>query len=181
MSVLVAIGVLVLVLVVIDLGLTVGIIRRLRTSAIKSTAEESAPRVGLRVDLTTDAKPWPAEAHAMVSGLSLAVFVIPECPGCERLQREIEAAGGIDVPMYLIGDPLVDGNAEYLSSWTAADVRVIAPVPVHELESFEHPDTLPSIALLSDAVIVASGHRLADVSTTMRDLLSRAAAQRVAS
>ncbi|MEP6697914.1 MAG: hypothetical protein ABJA34_13705 [Pseudonocardiales bacterium] len=179
MSVLIAIGVLVLVLVLIDLALTIGIIRKLRTSAAASR-QDSAPRVGLRVDLTKDAKPWPAEVLGMMSGISLAVFVLPGCPGCDQLRDELQTAGGLDVPMYLIGDPLAEGNDEYFGTWPAADVRVLAPVPVHDLNSFEHPDTFPSIALLQDGVVVASGHKLADVSGRVHDLLSLAAEQRVA-
>lgn len=180
MSVLTAIGILVLVLVVIDLVLTIGIIRRLRASGVDSTANESVPRVGLRVDLTKDAERWPADALGLVSGVSLAVLVLPGCPGCDRLHREIDAAGAVEVPLYLIGDPQADDSAEYLASWQVADVRIIAPVPLHELDSFERPDAFPAIMLLHDGVVVAGGYQLADVAQAIRDLLPGVAAQRIA-
>ena len=63
MSVLVALGILLVVLVVIDLALTAGIIRRLRTNGTSVVPPNEAPRAGLRVDLARDAQAWPAQAR----------------------------------------------------------------------------------------------------------------------
>ena len=178
MSVLVALGILLVVLVVIDLALTAGIIRRLRTNGTPAVPPNEAPRVGLRVDLARDAQAWPAQASGMLDGITLAAFVVPGCVGCERLRREIEAAVVL-VPFYVIGDPLADGNDEYLASWTAAQFHLLAPVPVHELDSFERPITYPSLMLLRDGVVVASGHRLADVSDAMDGLVNHPMVRRV--
>jgi hypothetical protein len=178
MSVLVALGILLLVLVVIDLALTAGIIRRLRLDGTPAVPSNEAPRVGLRVDLARDGQAWPVQARGMLEGIALAAFVVPGCIGCERLRRDVDAAA-MPVPFYVIGDPLADGNDEYLPSWTAAQFQLLAPVPVHELDSFERPVTYPSLMLLRDGVVVASGHRLADVSDAMERFVNHPMPRRV--
>ena len=172
MSVLVAVGVLLLVLVLVDLALTVGIIRRLRGTATPTAPRVNPPR-GFRVRLELDE--WPGPAAGMVSGGALVAFVMKDCPGCERLRRHLDEAGPLPVPLYVIGDPITGTPADltdYLASWPA-DTRLIAPRPVDLLDSFGRPDTYPTLVLLRDGVVLASGHRLADIAEPLAELETR--------
>jgi hypothetical protein len=114
----------------------------------------------------------------MVSGASLVALVVPGCPGCERLHREIDAAGGVPLPFYVIGDPDVEGVEHYLATWTTAQYRIVAPVPTDELVSFAHPRSVPAVMVVKDGVIEASGYRLIDVAQAMQSLLANPAGRR---
>ena len=169
MPVLAAVGVLLLVLVLVDLALTVGIIRRLRGDATPLAPRANPPR-GFRVSLEKDE--WPSRAADIVSGRALVAFVMKDCPGCERLRRQIDQAGPLPVPFYVIGDPITgapEDLTDYLASWRA-DTRLIAPRPVDLLDSFGRPDTYPTLVLLRDGVVLASGHRLADIAESLAEL-----------
>jgi hypothetical protein len=160
MPVLVALGAIVLILVVINLVLTAGIVRRLRREAAPVDPNE-APPAGLRVDLSRDAEPWSAQATGMLTGVSLVALVVDGCSACENLHGELDAA---DMPthLYVISDPASDPAGEYLATW-------------HELESFAHPKAYPAVLVLDDGLIVASGHSLAAVSEELSRLLARRA------
>ena len=174
MSVLTALGVLLLVLVVVDLGLTVGIVRRLRGD-LAPLRPRTNPERGFRVSLDRDGAEWPAGAAAMLSGHALVAFVAPGCPGCERLRRQIDTAGPPDVPFFVVGDPALGDPAavlDHLRSWPAT-AHLVAPRSVDTLDSFGHPDTYPTLVLLSDGVVAASGHRLDDVAESLAKLHAR--------
>jgi hypothetical protein len=181
-SVRTAIDVLLLVVVLIDLALTAGIVRRLRRMPDHAVTERPAPnpRPGYQVDLTKDGEPWPVEAAAMLTGQALVAFVLPGCLGCERLQRDVDAFGALPVPFYLITDPFFDqtGGPEYLATWTGVAGRIVAPKSMDVLDSFERPDEFPTVVLLQDGRVLASGHRLDDVVTPMAQLSEAAAAGR---
>jgi hypothetical protein len=171
MSVLVAVGVLLLVLLLVDLALTAGIIRRLRGDAIP-LGPRTNPRRGFRVSLERDGGEWPSRAAEMVSGQALVAFVMKDCPGCERLRQQIELAEPLPVPFYVVGDPTAGASEElndYLASWPA-DAQLIAPQPIDLLDSFGRPDTYPTLVLLSEGVVRASGHRMDDVAESMAEL-----------
>lgn len=168
-----------LVVVLIDLALTAGIIRRLRTMRGHAVTEGPAtnPRPGHQVDLTEDSDPWPVEAAPMLTGQALVAFVVPGCLGCGRLQRELEAFGALPVPLYLITDPFFDqtGGPEYLATWTGPAGRLVAPKSLDVLDSFGRPTEFPTVVLLQDGLVLASGHRLDDVTTPMAQLSAAAA------
>jgi hypothetical protein len=171
MPVLTAIGVVLLVLVLVDLALTAGIIRRLRGDATP-LAPGTNPRPGFRVSLERDSEEWPSGAADMMSDWALVAFVMKDCPGCERLRRQIDLAGPLPVPLYAVGDPssgAAEQLSDYLASWPAR-TRLIAPQPIDLLDSFGRPDTYPTLVLLDDGVVRASGHRMNDVADAMAAL-----------
>lgn len=171
MPVLTAVAVVLLVLVLVDLALTAGIIRRLRGDATPF-APRTNPRPGFRVSLHEDGQDWPSGAAEMVSGRALVAFVMKDCPGCERLRRQIELAGPLPVPLYVVGDPsagAVQQLSDYLASWPAR-AWLIAPQPIDLLDSFGRPESYPTLVLLDDGVVRASGHRMDDVADSMAAL-----------
>jgi hypothetical protein len=118
---------------------------------------------------------WPSPAADMVSGGALVAFVMKDCPGCERLRRHLDEAGPLAVPRYVIGDPITgtpEDLTDYLAGWPA-DTRLIAPRSVDLLDSFGRPDTYPTLVLLRDGVVMASGHRLADVAEPLAEFGTR--------
>jgi hypothetical protein len=105
----------------------------------------------------------------MLDGITVVAFVLPGCMGCERLHRQLTAAGGLPVPFYVITDPESGADDDYLATWDA-DVRLFSPVPADQMVSFDRPNVFPTITVLSDGVAVASGHNVADVAPELRRL-----------
>jgi hypothetical protein len=170
-----ALDILVLVLLALNLALSLGIVRRMRLSADPdrvhgghSSHAPTRPPAGFTVDLSLDEHGWDDPAAAeVVRGSVLAAFVAPGCLGCERLHHELEDYGPLPVPLYVIMDPFMHRTSmghSYLQTWDQAQARLVAPTPLDILESFGKPDEFPTLVLLRDGLVVASGHRLHEVS-----------------
>jgi hypothetical protein len=163
-----AIETLVLLVLVIDLLLTAGIIRRLRAGGADASHEHgrsTLPEVGLQVDLARDGVSWPASAVQMLTGSALVAFVTPGCLACERLHREWDAANS-KIPLHVLIDPFEDETElgqGYLRTWSTATSRTVAPAPLDVLDSFGRPEEFPTVLLLQDGRVVASGFKLRDV------------------
>ncbi len=171
-SVLAAVAVLLAILLVIDLSLTAGIVVKLRilnTAGGLVSAAAVQPPVGHIVDLSADGVAWPAAAHEMTGGDCIVVLVFSHCPGCQRLHHEMDAFGNLPFPLFVIGDPFTDAPQEvdrYLATWRGA-IPVPAPASLFTLKSMGEPNEMPTIMLLRDGLVVASGHNLRDVSEAM--------------
>jgi hypothetical protein len=178
-TVVAALLVLVAVLLAVNLALSAGIIRRLRAGeSAHGLPDQRLPAVGNTMDLDRDGAPWPESAGGMTRDVAVAALVMPGCPGCDRLHHELDDAGGLPVPLYVIGDPAFgEENDAYLASWTGART-LIAPVSSADLVSFDRPDAFPTVVLLEDGAVRAAGHRLSDVAPALRTLLDRRGAAR---
>jgi len=173
-----AIELLLSVLVAIDLILTVGIVRRLRAVGGQLgplRPPPTDPQVGHHVDLLRDPAAWPAEAASMTEGLVLAAFVYPDCSGCDRLHRQVDAFGELPVPFFLLGDPFANDRDEvldYLGTWPQAR-PILVPSTFDTLVSFARPSVTPTMVLLHDGVVLATGNHLDDVAAPMQRMLDR--------
>ena len=176
MTVVAALLVLVSVLLAGNLALSAGIIRRLRAGAADGgRPDQRLPALGSTIDLGRDGAPWPEAAGQLTRDVAVAALVMPGCPGCDKLHHELDDAGGLPVPLYVIGDPTFgEENDAYLASWAGAST-LVAPVPSDRMASFDRPDSFPTVVLLEDGVVRAAGYRLSDVTPAMKSLLGRTA------
>jgi hypothetical protein len=171
MAVLTAVCVLLAVLVAVDLLLTVGILRRLRNGANGAPVRPlTTPARGHRIELGLDAQPWPAEAEQLLGGTALVAMVVLGCSTCERLHRAIDELDyGVPIPFVVLGQSEPEDLAAtvgYLATWHGA-TPIIAPRAFDELDSFGRPDTYPVILVVENGRVIASGHRLHDVTAAM--------------
>ncbi len=171
MAVLTAVCILLSVLVAVDLLLTVGILRRLRDGVDAAPAQPvTTPVRGHRIDLSLDRAPWPTEAERLLGGTVLVVLVVPGCSTCERLHRAIdELEDGVPIPYVVLGQSDYEDDAEvsaYLAGWHGA-TPLIAPHAFDELDSFGRPASYPVVAVLENGRVLASGHRLREVTAAM--------------
>ena len=178
MAVLTAVCILLAVLVAVDLLLTVGILRRLRDGAAGTPARPVAtPAAGHRIDLGLDRPAaWPAEAESLLGGTALVAMVVLGCSTCERLHRAVDELDyGVPIPFVVLGQDEPGGTeatAAYLSTWRAA-TPIVAPRAFDELDSFGRPDTYPVVMVVEKGRVVASGHRLHDVTAAMYQAADR--------
>ncbi len=172
MTVVAALLVLVSVLLAVNLALSAGIIRRLRAGeSAGGLPDQRLPAVGSTIDLDRDGARWPEPAGRMTRDIAVAALVMPGCPGCDQLHRELDDAGGLPVPLYVIGDPTFgEENDAYLASWVGART-LVAPVPSGSMASFDRPDSFPTVVLLEDGVVRAAGYRLSDVTPALTAVL----------
>lgn len=177
MAVLTAVCILLSVLVAVDLLLTVGILRRLRNGAEDMPAQPAAsPKVGARIDLSLDRKPWPAGAEQLLGGTALVALVVPGCSTCERLHRAIdELEYGVPIPFVVLGQSDYEDAeqvAAYLAGWHGA-TPLIAPHAFDDLDSFGRPSSYPVVAVIENGRVTASGHRLREVTAAMYQAADR--------
>lgn len=151
------------IIVVCNLTLTVGIVRHLRGRNV-SGAASFRPAPGFSVDLERDA-PWPSQAANMLSGDALVIFSLPGCSGCDRARRDLAARTPDGVDVYLVLDrPLSEDEwREYVASWPGNPCALLAPHSIDTLNSFDRPLEFPTVVLMRDGAVVASGNSLADV------------------
>ena len=177
MAVLTAVCVLLAVLVAVDLLLTVGILRRLRNGADGAPARPAVtPPAGHRIDLSLDRQPWPAEAERLLGGTALVAMVVLGCSTCERLHRAIDQLDyGVPIPFVVLGQSEPEdreATTAYLGGWQGA-TPLLAPHAFDELDSFGRPDTYPVLLVLENGRVMASGHRLHDVTAAMYEAADR--------
>lgn len=173
MSIWNAVEILLAIIVVIDLALTTAIIRRLRAGVPDTSGPNPAPEAGFRVDLARDDGTWSEEAVAMLDGPVLVAFVMQGCPGCESLHRDLVASVPIGLPIHLILDADGSDQSEYLASlmlWPQVTKVHLSPAPINTLVSFGHPWALPTLVVLSDATVITTAHRLADIKESVAQL-----------
>ena len=166
MSMTTAILVLLSMVTLLNTALIVGIVRRLRNPSTSPLLTPIRPGPGFTIDLSRDSEQWPSGAHALVAGESLIAFVGPGCPGCESLQAEVRNAGRLDLPLHVIVAPDVADarpDREYLRSWESAAQTLSAPLPFPALDSFGRPDSIPTLLLVRDGVVLSSARRLRDI------------------
>src|SRR5882757_5536027 len=164
MSIWAAISALLAVIVAINLLITAGIVRRLRTlGAVSPALAEYRPSPGFSVDLKRELG-WPDEARELLVGDALVIFSLPGCAGCERLRRDLGTSARI-VALYLILDrPVKNGQRDrYAAMWAGTPTVIDAPRTIDLLDSFDRPREFPTVVLLRDGVVVASGNSLAAV------------------
>lgn len=160
------------VIELLQLALTVGIIRRLRatgggTGPVSSVVIDPSP--GWVIDLSADEDSWPVEADAMLQGTTLVALVLHGCPACKQLRWDLEKRQELAVPLYVIGE-WDDETNDALASWPHATQSFARPKPLDELPSFDHPSALPALLALQNGVVVAAGYRLIDVEPTVTRL-----------
>jgi len=170
-AILTAVCILLAALVAVDLLLTVGILRRLRNGADGAPARPVAtPAAGHRIDLSLDRQAWPAGAESVLGGTALVAMVVLGCSTCERLHRAIDELDyGVPIPFVVLwqAEPEeIEATAGYLATWRGA-TPIIAPRAFDELDSFGRPDTYPVILVIENGRVLASGHRLHDVTAAM--------------
>lgn len=168
-----AVQALVLVLLAGNLLITAGLVRKLRallTDGRFQAAPHMSPQAGFKVILPGDDN-WPNTALEMVNGVAVVVFAIPACTGCVDIRQEIADRPLTGSLLYVIADGSNVGNEaarQYLAStWTDAAATFVAPGPVADLTSFDRTSAFPTIVIMSDGVVLASGYRFRDVEPVL--------------
>jgi hypothetical protein len=156
------------VFVVVNLILTIGLIRRIRTMAQEgSSAPEiaSKPQPGKRLGhfAVTTSEGRRFTERDLATGSHLVAFLSPTCPSCRAIKDQM-AAG-------LAGESMVVFIAAFGDEQVAAEmVRALTPVAVTTLMADESAaeafgsSAFPTLVRVVDGVITESGHRIDDLS-----------------
>ena len=164
------------VVVVVDLLLTVALLRAVRG---KSSPGPAAGRLvrpipGTRISIEEAANLAPELREIVARGPVLIVLVVPGCTGCQRLRDEFNRIPAPPVPLVALCDPAgnVETGSEYLrSTWAIASVGAVVQESIFTSDALGRPDELPVVALVDDGLVVSSAHRLGDLLqvTDVRD------------
>lgn len=164
MSVLTALVIVLTVIATLDTLLTVGIVRRLRSSPELLT-QKMPPYLspGFRIDPGRDEFEWPQDLLTLLHGDWIVVLALVGCPGCNRVREEIAEIDGLRPSVCVIVDS-TSGTPEALSHFLAqwkANLQSISPAPFEVMHSFGGgPAGYPAIILLNNGVVRATGSRL---------------------
>lgn len=154
-----AIDVVISVVVFVNLGITVAILRRLRTGSLGARQSDLEPRPGFVVDLTRDGGTWSPRATAILTGTVAVAFVAPGCAGCDNLRAELHRAERLTFPLFAVVDgdqPQTRAYADQVATWRHVAGVHFAPGPANALPSFSSPSSCPP---LSCSPTATSWHR----------------------
>lgn len=130
----------------------------------------TAPQPGHRINLSVDRDSWDPKFERMAVGYSLVILTVPGCAACEAVKRELrDTAFPEDWTVYAVVDPYVrelDDREAFLSEWKDCDVAGFAPAALSALRSFDNPDEFPTVVLLRDGLVVASGFHVRDLDVS---------------
>lgn len=153
-------------LVLLNLLLTLGVIRRLREQASEADEERPPlPEVGTRVrDFTvTSLAGEPFTADHLTSGSRLVGFFSPLCKPCHRLKDELLARPPSErMFAFVVGDR-TDPQAETLAVALSA-ITEVAMVPIGDRihEAFD-VQGFPALVRVTDGAVTAAAYRTADL------------------
>lgn len=166
MSMWVAVDIAIAIVLVVNLLLTVAIVRRLRTGTIGAREADLRPQPGFKVELDRDEGDWPLAAQRILSGVVAVAFVSPRCEGCEKIRTELNRADATGYPLYLIvngDDQRANEFMEELEEWPHVSGVYASPGPANVLNSFDSPQFVPTVVLLANGRVVACSYRLQDI------------------
>lgn len=169
MSVLAAAVIALAIVVLLNLLLTVGVIRRLRLEAPERPAL-SVPRVGMRVPNFSENstsgdvvdRGWIREQSPLIVG-----FFAPDCPACARLKREIRRKPPQGPFLAFVRE---DTQAEKTDPELVDLLMELATVVQFQMwgDTLETWDVnaFPTLLRVENGFVTASGHTLEDVSAS---------------
>lgn len=152
------------VITLLNLALTLAVLRRMRESRLWDT-QEALPAPGAVVGEFNEATVDGLELseRRLAEGTHLIVFLSASCQPCRELVESIE--GGMQLPVESLA--FIERDAEDAAvAQMVSRVRRLLPVAVDSTGSAARAfqvEAFPAVMLVADGVVTVASHRLDDV------------------